>query len=756
MGESGLWRSASRRALGIVLLLGGLLTAAVVWKTASDLSALPASLGPDPSRVRKVQLLDRDGIPLTVTYQNRWNVNEHVPLHAVPRLLQQAFIQAEDRRFYQHGGVDWLARIHAALQNLRAGRGVRGASTITEQVVRMLHPRPRTLWSRWVEGIEAGRLEARFSKAAILEFYLDQVPYAGQRRGIVQAARYYFDRDLDTLTLKEMLALAVLVRAPTRMDLRVARERIRGPIARLASRMRELEIITDEEYRGALRERLALESAAPPLQAAHFVEHVYRSGTLDLLPEGSRVLTTLDGSLQQVAQRLLDRRLEDLRGSDVNDGAILVVDHRDGQILAWVNGGDPSDERTGSSIDAVTVPRQPGSTLKPFVYALALEKGWTAATLIDDSPLAIPVGTGLHAYRNYSRLHWGLLRLRDALGNSLNIPAVRAVQFTGASRFYQRLRSLGFDSLTRGPDDYGDGLALGNAEVSLLELVQAYATLARGGEFRPLGATLGTSLGQPSATRVFSEEVSSIIADILSDPQARTLEFGHGNLLRFPVQTAVKTGTSSGYRDAWAVGFSRRYTVGVWMGNLDRRPMRTVTGSSGPALVLRAVYAELYKDREAEPLSLSPRLARARICAISGELAGPHCPAIQEWFERGTLPRRVCPLHAPGTDRPPLPGGAPMARADPVRLLQPTPGLQLALDPRIPDELEAFPLALPRELHTGRVDWIVDGEIAGSTAHTHNEFLWTLSRGKHWVQARVWFEDGAGPRETERVNFLVK
>ena len=296
----------------------------------------------------------------------------------------------------------------------------------------------------------------------------------------------------------------------------------------------------------------------------------------------------------------------------MTDGALLVVDHTRDEVLAWVNGGG-FEQEVGGQIDMVTTPRQPGSALKPFVYALAMERGWTPATVLDDAPLAEAVGNGLHSFRNYSRHYYGPVRLRDALGNSLNVPAVKAVQFTGRSDLQLRLRELGIESLSEHPDFYGDGLALGNGELSLFELVRAYTVLARGGVLRPLRFTLDAPATGESR-RVFDPEVSSLVADILSDPDARALEFGRRSILALPRPTAVKTGTSNDYRDAWAVGFTDRYTVGVWMGNVDRRSMKEITGSVGPGLVLRAVFAELYRNEDAKPLFLSRKLRQAPIC----------------------------------------------------------------------------------------------------------------------------------------------
>jgi penicillin-binding protein 1C len=749
-------KSAFTRHRKVAFLAASLLAllAAIGIKTAIDLRPLPESLIPDRKEIRKVQVRDRHGIPLSVTYQNNWNYNDYLPLHEIPQLVQTAFVIAEDRRFYRHRGADWLGRFNAVRQNLSAWRAVRGASTITEQVVRLLHPRPRTVWSRWLEGIEAWEVERRFSKDAILECYLNQVPYSGQRRGVVQAARYYFDRDLDTLNDAEMLALAVLVRAPGRMDVHRGDEQIRRPLAVLVSQLEENGVITQAASREINTEELAVRKPAMEVKASHFVRYVQGLDIPSRLLVNGRLLTTLDSSLQDVTRKILDRRLRELQNRGVRNGAVLVVDHQNREILAWVNGGSDEPELSTGNIDAVLTPRQPGSAMKPFLYVLALEKGWNAATLIDDSPLAMPVGAGLHDYRNYSRQNYGPLRLRDCLGNSLNIPAVKTIQYTGVNEFLKRLKELGCKSLFRPASYYGEGLALGNGELTLLELVQAYAALAREGEFRPVSAVMGDSSGDRQKSRVFSAETSSLIANILSDPEARRLEFGNGNLLNFPSQTAVKTGTSTDYRDAWAIGFNHHYTVGVWMGNLDAKPMQGITGSIGPALVLRSVFAELGRFEESRPLYLSPRLLSVTICQNSGDLAAPGCPGMREWFEPGKIPKRKCLIHGKGGTEA-RQADAPTANRG-IALVQPTAGLQLALDPRIPRDLEAFPLELPKGLKTRKIEWIMDGKVIGSTENGVNRFLWQLSRGSHVAAAKVWLEERDMPVETGRVKFVVK
>lgn len=611
--------------------------------------------------------------------------------------------------------------------------------------MRILHPRPRTLWARWLETFEAIQLERRFHKAEIFAFYLNQVPYARQRRGVLQAARTYFDRDLETLSPKEMLALAVLVRAPSRLDLTRHVKPIEPSIQRLAHRLRRAKLLSENEYQHLIDEPLQLQSPTLPVRASHFVRYVTAQQHAEPYRSHRILPTTLDATLQRRAQALLNRRLSDLRAQHVMHAALLIVDHQRNEILAWVNAGD-------SQIDAIRAPRQPGSTLKPFLYAHALQQGWTAATLIDDAPLAQAIGVGLHHYHNYSRVHYGALRLREALGNSLNIPAIRTIAFVGVQPFLDHLYQLGLKSLTQHPDHYGDGLALGNGEITLFELVQAYATIARLGVFQPLRHTqiLGTPM--PSSRRVYTPELSSLIAHILADPQARQREFGSGALLRFPVATAVKTGTSTDYRDAWAVGFSHRHTVGVWMGNLDQYPMRGITGSTGPALTLRAVFAELNRRTPTQPLFLSSKLRTATICQLSGQLATPSCPTMAEWFLPNTLPAHSCPLHQLVVDTQ----SPPTKRQIPIQLLQPTPGLQLAMDPRLRDDREAFPFRLPQKINPVRTQWFVDGRQAGVTTGAKRLFLWPLSRGRHTAHARIWLEGEVQPRVTPQVEFIVK
>ncbi len=727
------------RIISAILLLGIAGAGALIWKTNCDLLPLPESLALDTAGLRKLQIVDRNYVPLTVTYRNRWNFHDYIPLHDIPGMLQQAFVVSEDQRFFRHAGVDWQARLHALWQNLTALRSVRGASTISEQVIRMWHPRPRTPWSRWLEGLEAARLEKLFSKGEILEFYLNQVPYAGQRRGVVQAARYFFDRDPDTLNTTEILALVVMVRAPSRLNVRKNPVGLDRSIRQLADRLFKHGIIDKGRFAAISTADQGIKDAVPLVRADHFVQYLDQLEAPLAVTDNGRLNTTLDAGLQHIAQTILDHRIKDLQDQGARNGALLIVDHQRSEILAWVNSGAYLDDVPASWIDAVTTPRQPGSTLKPLLYALALEKGCTAATMVKDYPLSEPVGRGLHSYHNYSRTHYGPLRVREALGNSLNIPAIRAIQFVGIKNFLDCLHTLGVRSLQQHPDYYGDGLALGNGEITLLELVRAYTILARQGTYRPLKYLMTEEFRQSETRRIFSAENASLIGNILSDPEARRLEFGSGSLLRFLVQTAVKTGTSSDYRDAWAVGYNHRFTVGVWIGNLDRQATDGVTGSNGPALILRSVFAELNRHQDTRPLYLSPQLVKIEICRDSGLPADGRCASVSEWFVPGTEP--LTEALRPGDLKT-------------VYLQYPSRGMQLAMDPRIPDDQEAFVFKLANLPDNIPVDWYVDDKLVASTST--GEYLWALQPGIHSVSTRFRQAESGLFQNTPIVSFTVK
>lgn len=713
-----------------------------------NLEPLPRSLMAEGGSVRYT---DRFNSPLTVTYTSRWNTNDVLPLHKIPVMLRDAVVRAEDQNFFDHAGVDWRARFAAVYQNVLAGRAVRGASTITEQVVRLHHDRPRTLWTRWLEGWEAYRLEANFDKSEILAFYLNQVPYGRQRRGVVQGARVYFNRDLAALNEREILTLATLIRAPSRWDPIDNPDGASTAVGRLATQLRNSGSLSPAQYLLAVNTPIvASNDSVLSYNASHFLRFIGGAKSRDLSDRPNR--TTLDGPLQNQVSGMLRQRLLTLKNRRVQHAAALIIDHQRNEVLAWVSAGVDGEP----ALDAVLTPRQPGSTLKPFLYALALEKGWTASTIIDDSPLTQAVGSGAHSYRNYSQRFYGPLRVREALANSLNIPAIRTMEYVGRNAFLDQLRALGFRSLAEHPDQYGDGLALGNGEVSLYELVNAYAILARGGESVAPNVLINEH-ARKEGQRVIAADVAQLIGDILSDSRARELEFGGGSLLDFPVNTAVKTGTANNYTDAWSVGYNYRYAVGVWLGNLDRTPMREVSGAVGPALVLRGIFAELNRNEETRPLPRYAALETTLVCRISGHRAGPNCPGMVENFRAGTQPQGVCPLHGIANFHAESDGGNEIRSSneyDQLVITMPTPGLIVARDPRIPESRERLAFTIQQVPGIVEVRWILNDVEKSVTKEPM--LLWPLENGTHKLVAKVRVVELDADIELGPVRFVVR
>lgn len=676
---------------------------------------------------------DRNGTPLSVSYQSDWNTTHHIPLYQMPEFLVQSFVFSEDRNFYTHNGVDWSARFSALRQNIKNGKTVRGASTITEQVVRMINPRPRTLWSKWLEGVESILLESHAQKSDILEFYLNQIPYASHRRGVAQAARHYFDRDLDTLTPKEILSLAVLARAPSAYDLYKDSSKINGAVERLSSQMLLNNVIDNAIYDDLLIQKIQTSPSSLLVDARHFTRHVFVDEDNDATKDNI-VATTLDASLQSQIQGIIDQRIKKLSSKNVHNSGVLVMDYTTGEILSWVAAGAMDKSTKGGDIDPITTPRQPGSTLKPFLYAAALEKDWDAGTFLNDAPIAEAVGNGLHRFKNYSNTHYGILTLREALGNSLNIPAILTINYVGVENFLNMLHKLGFESLSLDAGIYDEGLALGNGEVTLFELVGAYATLANKGRYTPLHVRMNDKKIKKSVF-VFTPETSSIIGNILSDSSARSLEFGHDSILNLPYSTATKTGTSTDYRDAWAVGYNDKYVVGIWMGNLDRTPMKEVTGSTGPGLALRSIFSLLNKGRDVKPIYQSPSLLTDTICTRPMN-DNRECPKRTEIF--ASLPEETY---------------APFNKKNKIELVRPTNGLMVAYDPRIPSSHQKFRFELAGIEQGSEVEWILnDLPLTRSPLST---YLWDVAKGTHTLAVNIY--DVNGDKKTlPAVTFTVR
>jgi len=685
---------------GLFLLLT-LLFIGVTTFTYSATREMPSSLDALLQNQQKSYYFDKYGERLNITYANSYNSSDLVALHEVPALLTEALIFSEDRRFYDHGGVDWQARVSALLQNIRAFKMVRGASTITEQVVRIIHPRKRSLRSKWLEGFEASALERNFSKAELLTFYLNQVPYASQRRGIKQAAQYYFGRDLDTLNEKEILALVVLIRSPRHFSPFTHQKRLEARVLYLANTLFTAGMISKSTLANIAETHFVLAKQKDIIHARHFIDYV----TTQVKEERSgKVHTTLDGHFQVEIQKILDTTLTKLKNKNVQNGAVLVLDHQRNEVVSWVVGYAGEKGKNKNSYDPIRVPRQPGSTLKPFLYARAFEKGYEASTLLDDSELREGVGSGSHTYKNYSNHHYGEVTVRESLANSLNIPAVKTLQYVTTADFLSLLQKFGIHSLQEHPDYYGDGLALGNSGVTLLELTRAYATLARMGSYKDI-SVLQNAHTKQDEHKVLDVKIASLVGDILSDPIARAKEFGVNSVLNMSTQTAVKTGTSSDYHDAWVFGYNDKYTVGIWFGNLNYERMKEITGSKGPALVLKTTLDLLNKHRDTKALYLSQDLIKRRDKYGKDEYyLHPQTAKKSEEVKR-------------------------------FKIVQPSKNLIMAKDPRIPDSLESYRFKVENGEKFEQFVWRLNNKVIATT--TEPSLEWFVQRGSFVLEVNA-------------------
>lgn len=612
-----------RRLVGVTLaVIGGAIVASTLWP-------IPAALQDEtPSTVR---LFDGHGRELAVIASADARAQFPLPLEKMGAWLPRVTVALEDHRFYSHRGCDWRALAAAMARNLRAGRIVSGASTIDQQLVKLATGRRgRHFTSKIFEAIVAQKLAWKWPRARVLAEYLNRSSYGNRRLGPEAAARAYFGKSARDLTLAEAVYLAGLPQAPTRLNPWTHPERAAHKYRQSLIRLRDLGEITPAQC-------ALLTSASPVIQhgamrhlAPHFVDALVAAR-----PRlRGDVVTTLDLDLQMRAENILRAHLASLNRYDIAEGAVIIIDNSTGAVRALVGSSDYARAQTNGALQT----RSSGSTLKPFVYLKAIdERVLTAATILPDTSEALRDTYADYDPQNYNGRFLGPVRVREALACSLNVPAVVALSRVGARAAFHDLEKWGF-RFPRTFDDYGAGFVLGNAEVRLLDLATAYAGLARGGFAQ--SAKLIEHEHFP-LTRMASTEACAIITDILCDNDARARSFGTTSPLAFPARVAVKTGTSSGFRDVWTVGFDREHTVAVWAGNLSGAPMRDTLAVQAAAPLWAALMHELLQNDHALPLpQTSDTLTRTEICRATGLLPSPQSASVMnEWFLAGTAPQ---------------------------------------------------------------------------------------------------------------------
>lgn len=659
------------------------------------------------------QYVVRDGSPLRLLLDEAGQRSTaDLPFEKLPGSLMQATLAVEDQRFYQHAGIDYIALGRATLSNLQQRRVVSGASTLAQQLVKISTPRStrRGLGVKWYEAQTARRLLRTWSRHQVLTAYLSRVSYGNLFIGCEMAAAGYFNKPLSDLTLAESALLAGLPQAPTRLNPFKNPEAAKKRQRHVLTRLLEDGVIDQDAHDRAVQQPLLYTAFRGGFEAPHATTLL---GAQTPPTDRGRIRTTLDASLQRRVEQVLAARLAPLRDRHVTQAAAVILENATGDVLALAGSRD-FFSADGGQINGAWTPHSPGSALKPFTYLLALERGLSPVTVLPDLPVSFPTPTGVYRPENYDHRLYGPVTFRTALGNSLNIPAVRLLdQIGGTATLVEGLQSLGLTTLTEPPEHYGLGLTIGNAPVRLLELANAYACLARLGEYRPWRLLADAAL--ETARGVCSPQNAFLIADMLSDNQARLLTFGAHSPLRMPFRVAVKTGTSSSYRDNWTFGYTPEFTVGVWVGNFDRTPMQGVSGVTGAAPILRDLFLALCETSTLTWFEPPQGLVQVRIDPRTGRRITAQAPAARlsrtEWVAAAQLPPAAAASDYDEAGRAYLPPefaawldsrdnwladlvviAKDSSESPPLRINQPVEGSVYHLDPDLPNQGRRLPL----------------------------------------------------------------
>jgi penicillin-binding protein 1C len=726
----------------------GRVRVALLWGMATVLAfaALPAQALPSYAEVRgdfrssETQVLSREGELLQrVRTDATVRRGQWVGVADVSPALRQALLLSEDKRFYEHSGVDWAAVSAAAWANLWNQR-TRGASTITMQLAGLLDgdwrqgPGGRSVPQKVGQAVAAQVLERRWRKDQILEAYLNLVPFRGELVGIDALSRTLFGKAAHGLDEREAAVAAALVRAPNARPALVA-QRACGVLREMRQAPR-LDCDGVDLFTTAALQRRAYDASEG--MAPHWARQALARQRAQApgQPLPATLRTSVSAPLQRVALDMLNQHLRELRGRNVEDGAVLVLDNATGEVLAWV--GSSGALSQASEVDGVLAQRQPGSTLKPFLYAQAIaERRLTAASLIEDSSAQIATASGLYIPQNYDRQFKGWISVRTALAASLNVPAVRALVMVSPEGFFAQLRALGMP-LRESGGYYGYSLALGSPEVPLLQLTNAYRALANGGRSSPVAYVPARGKAQAQgkeaaqSVQAVDARAAFIVGDILADANARARTFGTDSVLATRFWTAVKTGTSKDMRDNWAIGWSQRYTVGVWVGNASGAAMHDVSGTSGAAPIWAAVMAHLHQRTPSRSPAPPTGLVRVPVRFGPGPGAGSGLleAARDEWFLQGTQ-QTLFAIDSVAT-------GSYTARASgqndaentlvaTARIVAPTPGTILALDPDIPPERQRMRLQAEG---SPMLRWRIGGREVGRGLDAQ----WAPWPGRHRVE----------------------
>ncbi len=782
--------------LGVVLFLGTILILWLFYDLPSPENLEAYTTAPSS------KVYDRHGTLLYEMPPPYTGSHTPVPLAEIPDALKGATLVLEDKDFYTNPGVDLRGIARAVWYNLRDDSGyLVGGSTITQQLVRnlMMSPEERTsltLRRKLREAWLAYRVTRRYTKDEILEFYLNETYYGNLAYGVEAAAQAYYGKHVRDLDLAECAMLAILPHAPALWNPLENPEQAKVRQSLALDRMVEARIISPEEAEAAKNEALAFASAPFPIRAPHFVMVVRRFlerelGRAALEDGGLTIETTLDVALNETARDLMRMQLARLArcnhepecppgGYNVRNAAVLVLSPQTGEVLAMVGSPDYFSPQIDGAVNGTTVLRQPGSSIKPVTYAAAFaDGGMTPATVVMDVRTAFTTREGTpYLPLNYDLVFHGPVRLREALASSYNVAAVRVLDTIGIQTMTGLARSMGittFDDSER----LGLSVTLGGGEVRLLELTAAYGALANQGHRitpwtvrRVLDAEGRVLWSHPCVEReerppfrclgpeVLDKRVTYLVTDILSDDRARVPTFGEESVLTLPFPAAVKTGTTTDFRDNWTVGYTPELVVGVWVGNADNERMKRVTGVTGAGPLWHDVMMTALKGKPIRPFTRPDGLTYVEICALSGKLPTPHCPhRVHEWFIEGTEPQTTCDMHrrvgeevlvilppdaqawarehnlAQSSDRTPT-------GAEGVQITRPYTGTVYQLDPSLDRDAQRILVSIEVPGRPEQVTLTVDDRAFATLNAPPYAVYWPLIEGMHTFRAVARLPDG--------------
>ncbi|MGJ3238774.1 MAG: penicillin-binding protein 1C [Anaerolineae bacterium] len=816
-------RYLKRNAQTILLALIGVLIAGAIAIYLTIFADLPSISQIDAGlALPSTHIYDRHGELLYEILPPEQGRNRVISLDEIPDVCINAVIAVEDANYWTHPGVDPVGIARALWINLNGGEIIAGGSTITQQTARLLlldseERATRSVRRKLREMVLAVQMQNQFSKAHVLELYLNQVYFGNLAYGIEAAARTYFHKSASELSTAECALLAGIIQNPI----------VHDPLTRLDSALNRQQVALDlmvergylsvADARATRNDQLQFGSTRFPIEAPHFVMTVWQQLQQRypdaLYTRGLDVTTTLDLGWQRIAENTVTYQLgllndtRDGQSANANNASLIALDPHNGQVLTMLGSPDYFDETIDGAVNATLALRQPGSTLKPFTYALAMNPQsvapYTPATVLLDVRTPF-ITERLESYTpgNFALVEHGPVSIREALGSSYNIPAVVALEHVGVNHFIEFVADAGLDSLASAPN-LDLAVTLGGGEVRLLDLAQAYSIFSNGGYYVEPQFLLNVSTRDGEAlytyneprleNRVLDERVAWLITDMLSDNQARIPGFGVNNLLQIGRPSGAKTGTTTDFRDNWVMGYTPNLVVGVWVGNADNTPMIDVTGISGAGPIYNQFFRQIMVGQPVLDFPRPEGIVRAEVCTLSGLLPSENCPLRRlEWFIEGTVPTdydnvyrtfaidtrtgelatqdtpdeymrqqtfAVLPRQARdwavmnGIDLPPT-GASQYDTVTDVRILAPDPYTNFERSPLTPRETQRIRFSVATPEDTISVQYVINGEPYQISEHDPFDVWWTLDVGTWELRAQATLADGT-TYTSEAITFTV-